>query len=247
MTRAKTREGIDDTEAAKNSGLRRELVANELYEHAARLFAQKGFAGTSIQDIASSMGVSRQSLYYYVKSKDDLIEKLVREMIDLTGSLSELVVADPSVPAAERLHSLVRGVALQVAERPFRHRLITQSESAFTGELADEHRAARRRFARSLISLIEEGQRSGEFLEVDARTAAMTVAGMCNWIAWWFRGDAAAAHELADQLAETAVRGLRSPRRQRATAGTPQAALEMIRDGVQKLELMLDADEQSGE
>jgi len=232
-------DGGGETRVGDRSGVRRELVENELYEVAARLFAEKGFAGTSIQDIASAMGVSRQALYYYVKTKDDLIEKLVREMIDITRSLSELFTRDSSVAADRRLHSLVRGLALQVAERPFRHRLIAQSESVLTGDLAAEHLAQRRRFNHEVIELIEDGQRSGVFLPGDARAAAMAVLGMCSWIAWWFHGDSGSAYQLADQVADMAVRGLLNPRPPQEEAGEPAIAITMIRDGLSRLERAL--------
>ncbi|MFG2586140.1 TetR/AcrR family transcriptional regulator [Streptomyces malaysiensis] len=232
--------GGKETRTGAWSGVRRELVENELYEQAARLFALKGFAGTSIQDIASAMGVSRQALYYYVKNKDDLIEKLVREMIDITRSLSDLFMSDPSRAADERLRSLLRGFALQVAERPFRHRLIAQSEAVLTGSLAAEHEAQRRRFAHDVIALIEDGQRSGVFLPVGARAAAMTVLGMCNWIAWWFHGDSATAYQTADQVADTAVRGLLAPQPQQGVADDPHTALAMIKASVRTLERALD-------
>ena len=63
--------------AGVRGSTRRELVENEMYEHAARLFAERGFAGTSLQDVADAMGVTRPALYYYVKSKDELLSKLV--------------------------------------------------------------------------------------------------------------------------------------------------------------------------
>ena len=70
------------------STARRELVENELYEHATRLFAERGFAGTSLQDIADALGITRPALYYYVKSKDELLAKLVTEVTQ--GPLDEL-------------------------------------------------------------------------------------------------------------------------------------------------------------
>ncbi|TCK22009.1 TetR/AcrR family transcriptional regulator [Pseudonocardia endophytica] len=235
MTRGKAA----DRQDAGASTARRELVESELYEQAARLFAQKGFAGTSFSDIAAAMGVSRQALYYYVKNKDDLIEKLVQEMIDITRSLSERFVADASVPPADRLRALLRGLALEVAERPHRHRLIAQSESVLTGELAEVHTAQRRRFTRDVIAVIEEGQRTGVFRPVDPRAAALTVLGMCNWIAWWFHGDSASAYETAEQVADTALRGLLGPQQQ-GTPGDPHAAIATIKDNLRTLESALD-------
>jgi AcrR family transcriptional regulator len=65
---------------------RRQLVSNELLEHAARLF-------TSLQDIADSMGVSRPTIYTYVRNKDELLAALVHDVLDPTVRLLEEVAA----------------------------------------------------------------------------------------------------------------------------------------------------------
>lgn len=226
--------------ASDRSGLRRALVENELYEHASRLFAEKGFAGTTLADIAAAMGVSRQALYHYVRNKDDLVEKLVRDMIDITRSISDEFIAGSALPPDEKLRGVVRALALHVAERPFRHRLMAQSESVLTGELAAEHATQRRRFAYDVIAIIEDGQRSGVFRPVDSRTAAMSVAGMCNWVAMWFRGDPTTATEVADQIADMALRGLLSRQKELGLDSGPQATIAAIRESLRTLELALD-------
>src|ERR1700751_1024305 len=59
------------------AGLRRRLVEQEILERAAELFAERGFSGATVQDLADALGVSRPALYYYAKSKDVLLEQLV--------------------------------------------------------------------------------------------------------------------------------------------------------------------------
>src|SRR5438034_192170 len=77
---APPRQGRNAGKPAGASTARRELVENEIYEHAIRLFAERGFAGTSLQDIADALGVTRPALYYYVKSKDELLAKLAADV-----------------------------------------------------------------------------------------------------------------------------------------------------------------------
>ncbi|NKY41883.1 TetR/AcrR family transcriptional regulator [Nocardia cerradoensis] len=229
----------DPDRSADRSGLRRELVENELYETAAQLFALKGVAGTTLQDIASAMGVSRQALYYYVKNKDDLIEKVVTEMIEVTRSLSEHFMASEELAPDERLRAVVRALVLQIAERPYRHRLVTQAESMLSGDLAREHIAYRNRFVKDIVATIEAGISDGIFRPVDPFTAAMTILGSCNWTAWWYHGDLVGAQETADSVADMAVRGLISADRQRSSSGTAEGALETIRESLSTLERAL--------
>ena len=95
--------------AACGRTARRELVENEIYEQATRLFAERGFAGTSLQDIADAMGITRPALYYYVKSKDELLAKLVTEITDGPGEpTSRAVAARTDLDAVGKLRAIAR-------------------------------------------------------------------------------------------------------------------------------------------
>ena len=85
------------------STVRKELVESQMYETAAKLFALRGFAGTSLQDIADEMGITRPALYYYVKSKDELLAKLVTEITE--GNTAQIldVANDPALDSVEKL------------------------------------------------------------------------------------------------------------------------------------------------
>ena len=126
---------------------RRDLVEQQIYEHALKLFADKGFASTSLQDIADSMGTSRPKLYYYVKTKDDLLDRLVEEITE-TGAQAVREVERSSEPAVERLRSLVHGMALRRVREPERFRLLDRCEGELSAGLAAKHLAAKRTVVR---------------------------------------------------------------------------------------------------
>ena len=108
---------------------RRELVENEMYDHAVRLFAERGFAGTSLQDIADAMGVTRPALYYYVKSKDELLAKLAADVAG--GSAAEMaeIAARTDLDALGKLHAIARLTVVRLARQPDRFRLLIRSEA----------------------------------------------------------------------------------------------------------------------
>ncbi len=109
---------------------RRELVENELYEHATRLFAERGFAGTGLQDIADAMGITRPALYYYVGSKDELLANLVTEVTN--GPLDDLtaLVAREGLDPVQKLRGIVEVIVLRRTTQPARFRLPIRSEAA---------------------------------------------------------------------------------------------------------------------
>ncbi len=222
------------------STTRRELVENELYEHATRLFAERGFAGTSLQDIADALGITRPALYYYVKSKDELLAKLVTEVTH--GPLDELsaLVARGLDPIAT-LRGIVTVLVRRQTSQPERFRLLIRSEAELPEELTAAYDEGRRGVLRTIAGVIDAGVRMGRFRPVDARVAALGVLGMCNWVAWWFQpGGRDAADDVIEQLADMAVGALQRPDHQMPDGDTPAAAIKLLRQDLDHLERILD-------
>ena len=195
---------------------RRELVENELYEHATRLFAERGFAGTSLQDIAEAMGITRPALYYYVKSKDELLAKLAADVAGGSAAQITEVAARPGLDAVGKIREIARLNVVRVATQPERFRLLIRSEAHLPPELSRAYDTSRRAVLKAVTGVIEDGIRAGRFRPVDARVAALGVIGMCNWVAWWFRPGRDSIDAVAGQLADMAVAAV-----QRADHRTP--------------------------
>jgi AcrR family transcriptional regulator len=224
-----------------SSSARRELVENELYEHATRLFAERGFAGTSLQDIAEAMGITRPALYYYVKSKDELLAKLVTEVTN--GPLDELtaLVAREGLDPVRKLRGVVEVIVGRRTSQPERFRLLIRSEAELPAELTTAYDDSRRAVLNAIAGVIDEGVRAGRFRPVDARVAALGVLGMCNWVAWWFHpGGRDTPESVTAQLADMAVGALQRPDGQVLDGEGPAAALKMLRQDLDHLERILD-------
>ncbi|WP_284741444.1 TetR/AcrR family transcriptional regulator [Amycolatopsis sp. RTGN1] len=224
----------------KGTTARRELVENELYEHATRLFAERGFAGTSLQDIADALGITRPALYYYVKSKEELLAKLVTEVTNgPLEELTELVAQD--VDPVRKLRGIVEIIVGRRARQPERFRLLIRSEAELPAALTEAYDEGRRAVLKTIAGVIEEGVRVGRFRPVDARVAALGVLGMCNWVAWWFHpGGRDTAEAVVEQLADMAVGALQRPDQHVLDGEGPAAALKMLRQDLDHLERILD-------
>ncbi|WP_432840406.1 TetR/AcrR family transcriptional regulator [Dactylosporangium sp. CA-092794] len=207
---------------ADGAGRRRGLVEADILEVAAQLFAARGFAATSMQDIAAALGTSRPALYHYFPGKEAILARLIDGLAEATSTAVEQA-AGPG-PADERLDRLVRALIAPIAAAPGRFRLI------LTSDLAEEFRGAatatdvRRLVVNSVGEVIADGMASGVFRRCDQRVATFAILGMINWVAWWYsesRGPAVDA--LGDSLADLAVASLRAPGGERA--GTDAAAV----------------------
>jgi AcrR family transcriptional regulator len=222
--------------AERSALLRRDLMEGELYEKAAQLFAEKGFAGTTLQDIANAMGVSRPSLYHYIKSKDELLERLAQDVTAAAVTIVSEIADDQTLTAPEKLHLTTRRMIEFIAAEPSRFRLLNQSETAMPEHLAATQNRLGRQILKGVIAIIDEGQRAGVFRPVDPRVAALGTIGTWNWVAWWHHGGDVG--ESAEQLADTAVQGLLA--RPAASHDTSPAALfALVHENLARLEAVV--------
>jgi AcrR family transcriptional regulator len=239
----RARKPAEPVTAAGNgkSTVRRDLVANEIYDQATRLFAERGFAGTSFQDIADAVGLTRPALYYYVKSKEELLEKLVTEITGSSAAGISAIARRADLGPAAKLHAIMTTSVLRQARYATRFQLLIRSEADLKDNLARAHEAGRRAVLKAVARVIDQGIDAGVFRPVDARIAALGLLGMNNWVAWWFRPDGKDdAETVAGQLADMAVAALRSPDQDSAEAG-PAGVLRQIRQDLDHLERLLDS------
>jgi AcrR family transcriptional regulator len=225
---------------ARTSSSRRELVMSEILEHATRLFAQRGYDGTTLQDIADAIGITRPGLYNYISSKEQLLAELVRDVSENTAHIIRAVRLRTDLSSVEKLRTVVRALVLQRAAAPERFRVLDRTEAALPEEVAAQHLKARREVLTELRTIIEEGVSRGEFRPRDERLAALSVIGMCNWVAWWFHpGPSHPAEPVADQLAQNAVDMLAYPPDTGPLTTTPHHALQLARENLNYLERFL--------
>ncbi|OUC78094.1 TetR/AcrR family transcriptional regulator [Gordonia lacunae] len=226
----------------RESSKRREMVENEIYETAARLFADNGYAGTNLGDIADAVGLNRGSLYYYVKRKDDLLAILVRAATgDATAAIRE-ITSRTDLNAAEKLHAIARGSVTRQALHPHRLRMVLKSESDLPEELAEAHAQGRRAVLDELTSVLDEGMRAGLFRQGEPDVAALALIGMWNWISWWFDPDGNRSVEsVAEQLADMAVAAVtRSETGLAINGSSTEAVVALIKNDLDLLLRTLD-------
>jgi AcrR family transcriptional regulator len=224
----------------RTSSSRRELVISEILEHATRLFAERGYDGTTLQDIADAIGITRPGLYHYISSKEQLLAALVRDVSENTVHIVRAARLRTDLSSVEKLRAVVRALVLQRAGAPERFRVLDRTEAALPEEVAAVHLQARREVLAEMRTIIEEGVSRGEFRPRDERLAALSVIGMCNWVAWWFHpASSHPAEPVADQLAQNAVDMLAYPQDTGSPAAAPHRALQTVRENLDYLERFL--------
>lgn len=173
-------------EKPARSALSRQLITSELLDKATELFAQQGYESTSLLDIAKALGISRPALYHYVSSKDEILGMLVEQVSEDLGEVLANLSARGDLSPTDKLRGVVGLLVRQRAEHPAQFRILDRAETVLPEPVGTKHREAKRKVLRGVTTVIEAGIESQEFRAVDARTTALSLLGMCNWVAWWF-------------------------------------------------------------
>jgi len=180
---------------------------NELTRQAARLFAEQGYHGTSMEDLAVAMGVQKASLYAHVKSKEDLLHELARDgAVAFHAALDGI---DERLPAVEKLRLVLRAHLRAVSEQLDVATVFVREWRYLEGERREEFLAERRRYEDRIRALFRDGVEQSELrTDLDVNVAALLFLSAANWAYTWLqRGRDTDA--LADRFFELLVDGMR--------------------------------------
>jgi AcrR family transcriptional regulator len=217
---------------------------DQLMEAAEQLFARKGVAGTSLQELATAIGLTRTSLYHYVRNKDEMLAMLVEGFTFETADDMRRLVGETDRPAVDRLREAVAGLVRRTAENPRRFRLILSSESQFPEELGRRYRKARRETSGAVVDLVVQAIDEGSLRPVDPEMAAFGLIGAANWVAFWYprpNGPGARSPEvIAVEIADNVVGGLCVEGGRRAGTDVGQVVDQLEEDLVRLKRLLRD-------
>ncbi|MBA3742756.1 TetR/AcrR family transcriptional regulator [Sporichthya sp.] len=175
---------------------------------AVEVFGERGYDGTSMDDLARAAGITKSSFYHHVKGKEELLRRSLDRA--LGGLFAALEAAEAGEGAAvRRLEELLRGsVALLVAELPHVTLLLRVRGNTETERSA---LARRREFDHRVTALVAAAEAEGDLrISADPALAARLVFGLINSLTEWYRpGGELGEAALADAVVELALSGLR--------------------------------------
>lgn len=184
----------------------RPSTADRVQAAALALFAERGYHGTGIRQLADAAGLSSASLYHYMGTKEELLVAIMRE------SLSGLVAAGEEAAAAhaDPVARLVALVGLHVrahAEGPAQTRVVDDEVRALSPAAREEVVGLRDRYEALWHSALEDGAAAGVFRLRSVPVARRALLEMCTGVArWWTPSGPLGTDELADEYAVLALR-----------------------------------------
>ena len=187
----------------------RALKRDAVIRAAARAFREHGYHNASLDDIAAVLGVTKPTLYYYVRSKQDLLfECFLAGLVGIFAALDEARLSAAS--GRERLRLVLRGYALAITSE-FGWCMVRAEDQDLDAALSDQIRARKAAIDQQIRALIRAGIADGSVRACDPKITAFAIAGALNWITHWHReAEELGPQEIADRFIGFFEEGLRA-------------------------------------
>lgn len=185
-----------------------------ILETAARLICERGYEGTSMQDIATACHLTKAGLYHHVQNKEQLLFAIMNYGMDV---FEERVLSkvQPIEDPLERLRTCMR-LNIELVTRGWSKEvtIILHEHATLTGEARSFIDARKKRYVQFLEAGFREAVESGRIRPVDPTVAAFAFLGQVLWIYKWFKPDGRLTEEqVAEGMVDLLFTGLQRPHR----------------------------------
>ncbi len=195
------------TAAAKPAPRRAELL-----EAAISLFYEKGYAHTTLQDIADRMGFTKAAIYYYAKNKEELLVEIYTAIVEPAIANARALVAQPAENGAARFVGLIEQHLQTFLHNVEANAVFEVQNFSLSDPAKRRIQALGREYNNVLLSVYESGIADGSITDANPKIAVNAIIGMCNSAHRWYRPRGRfATNQVIAQLVGLVESGIRPP------------------------------------
>lgn len=188
----------------------------EIAEAAVRVFDRLGLQGASISAVAAELGINRASIYYYISSKEELFDEVLRAVAERNKIMAAEIAASDLPPPA-KLRKLIVEIMVSYGEHyPLLYIYIRENLSQVSDRRtgwSKDMRDINRTIENAFIHIIEQGYADGSLRDIGPpKVIAFGMLGVVGWTHRWFRPGTAehSAREVGETYAEMMISGMRA-------------------------------------
>lgn len=220
-TRGAVQEAVDSPwNRASEPDADRRAKLDAVLHTAARMFNEKGFHATSLDEVAERLQITKPTLYYYVRNKDDILFQCVSRGLELMQAAIREAGSQGGSPL-DKLIAAMRQYAM-IVTADFGMCVIRVGEDPLPPDSRTQLRRMKGAIDREFRELIRQGVADGSLTDCDPKLSAFTIAGALSWIGRWYRPDGEQTPEqIADQVIGLLASGLCSADGRARMAGRP--------------------------
>ena len=183
----------------------------EVLQSAANIFFAKGFHATSIEDVARDVGMLKGSLYYYIKSKDDLLFRLLLAGIE-DGDAYIAKQIDLAGEPVEQLERAIRAQIDYIIQNRVPFGLFLHEFDSLSGKRQHKLISVMSRYNSRFVELVRRGQEQGKLMAGEPWLVVNGILGMCNWLYRWYDTDQISDPEQVKKVfLRMILQGIRKP------------------------------------
>jgi AcrR family transcriptional regulator len=175
-----------------------------------RLFSQKGYARTTLEDVAAEIGFTKPAIYHWFESKDQILFEIHHDIVAPALAEVRRIRASGGSPG-DQLQSILSAHVERVLLNADANTVFARESAQLTAERAAEISALDRAYEREVRSVYTAGVTAGEFAAIDPVVAIGTLLSACSWVSQWYRRDgdlsAAEINIMIGSLLERGYRG----------------------------------------
>jgi len=167
--------------------IRYEDKKSQILESAARIFSQKGFEKATMEDVSNELCVTKGSLYYYIKSKEDMLFQCHMKALGMSiRALEETLNSD--LPPRMKLHkAIIRHI--EVITKEFVVGALRQQELLLPKHMQEKVIKERDKFERIFLKIFREAIKTEHSNKNNIKMTAYAILGAINWIPRWYSAE----------------------------------------------------------
>jgi AcrR family transcriptional regulator len=179
---------------------------NAVLRAAVRMFNERGFHATSLEDVATTLGITKPTIYHYLGNKDQVLLECLTIGLEQLLEAAEATRAEPGA-GIDRLRHFLRRYA-EINMDDFGRCVIRTGDEVLSRVSVKRYRELKREIDTAMRGLIEEAIADGSIPPLDSKLLAFTLAGALNWPARWHDPQGAqSAQELAEHMVDLLASG----------------------------------------
>ena len=165
----------------------REDRKSHIIETGICLFAEKGYYATTLDEIAQRIGVTKAALYYYVKSKEEILREINKR--NKARMEKPVRLSKSNLTPRDKLHKLVRYYVSFSAESAEEANILFNQTNSLPKKMRLEITRKKKEVERALQHILKEGVQQGCFDIKNLRITSFAILGLCNWTYHWYHPD----------------------------------------------------------
>lgn len=170
--------------SASEKEAERAAKRHAVLQAAVRMFNERGFHATSLDDVASSIGITKRTIYHYLANKDQVLLECVTIGLNQLLDAANEARREPG-SGRDRLAKFMRRYA-EINMEDFGRCVIRTGEETLSPASIPKFRALKRKIDIAMREMLQEAITDRSIAPVDIKIAAFTLAGALNWPARWF-------------------------------------------------------------